>query len=329
MASTIAAYITEPGPREAIRVGEVPLPALGSGDVLVRTEALVVDPVDSYVRQRGPLPASPCVIGRDLVGTVVERGGAAAVGFAPGDRLWCNSMGTGGRQGFFPRKVVVSADRLYHLPAGVAATDAVAVLHGGATAYLGLFGRTTLWPSATVLVGGAGGSVGSCVVELAVAAGARVIATARPDDFDWCRSVGLSAVIDYREPDLTARIREVAPDGVDLFWDSSGHHNLELATGVLARHGTIVLIANSQARPVLPVGPLYTHDAAIVGFVLGSASTSELADAAPLINRHLAAGTLRVRIGKTLPLAATAEAHTLVESRYRPGRVVLPEQSSP
>lgn len=324
--STVAAYVTVPGPAETIRVGEVPLPPLGGADVLVATEALVVDPVDTYVRQRGPLPASPYVVGRDLVGTVIEAGRIAGRAFAPGDRVWCNSMSTGGRQGSFARDVVVPADRLYRLPAGVSAEDAVAVLHGGATAYLGLFGRVPLRPAATVLVGGGGGSVGSCATQFAVAAGARVIATARPDDFEWCRSIGASHVIDYRDPDLAARIREAAPDGVDLFWDTSGHHDLELATGVLARGGTIVLMANGQARPVLPVGPFYTRDASIVGFALGSASTDELAEAARLIDAHLAAGTLRVRIGKTLPLAETAQAHALVESGFRPGRVVvLPE----
>jgi NADPH:quinone reductase-like Zn-dependent oxidoreductase len=320
--TTIAAHITEPGPPEAIRIGEVPLPVLGNGDVLVRTEALVVDPVDTYVRQRGPLPASPYVIGRDLVGTVIETGGAAA-GFALGDRVWCNSMGTGGRQGSFAREVAVPAERLYHLPDGVSPPEAVAVLHGGATAYLGLFGRATLRPDATVLVGGGGGSVGSCVIQCAAGAGARVIATARPEDFDWCRSIGASAVIDYRDADLTARIRDAAPDGVDMFWDTSGHHDLELATGVLARGGTIMLMANGQARPVLPVGPFYTRDASIVGFVLGGASTEELGAAARLINGHLAAGTLRVRIGRTLPLEESAQAHRLVESGFRPGRVVV------
>ncbi|MCC6236033.1 MAG: NADPH:quinone reductase [Dehalococcoidia bacterium] len=321
--TTIAAYITEPGPPEAIHVGAVPLPVLGSGDVLVRTEALVVDPVDTYVRQRGPLPQSPYIIGRDLVGTVLEAGGPVASGFALGDRVWCNSMGTAGRQGSFAREVIVPADRLYHLPDGIAPTAAVAALHGGATAYLGLFGRTQLRPGATVVVGGGGGSVGSCVTQLAVAAGARVVATARPDDFEWCREIGADAVIDYRERDLAARIREVAPDGVDLFWDTSGHHDLEAATGVIARGGTIVLMANGQARPVLPVGPLYTRDASIVGFVLGSASTGELTAAARHINQHLRAETLRVRIGTTLPLAESAQAHRLVEAGFRPGRVVV------
>jgi len=77
----------------------------------------------------------------------------------------------------------------------------------------------------------------------------------------------------------------------------------------------------------MPVGPLYTRGASIMGFALGSMSTGELA-ATRLINQHLGAGTLRVRIGATLPLAETAYAHALVEAGFRPGRVILlPQQS--
>ncbi|PKN83123.1 MAG: oxidoreductase [Chloroflexi bacterium HGW-Chloroflexi-9] len=322
---TLAAYITEGGPPECIHVGELPVPPLGATDVLVETEALVVDPVDTYVRagaSRARLPF-PYVIGRDLVGSVLAAGASVADAFAVGDRVWCNSMGTAGLQGSFARHVVVPAERLYHLPDGVPAVEAVAVLHGGATAYLGLIGRGVLRAGGTIVVGGAGGSVGSCVTQLAVAAGARVLATAREDDFEWCRSIGAAAVFDYRDPDLGTRLREAAPDGVEMYWDTSGHHDLELATAVLARRGTIILMANGQARPVLPVGPFYARDATMLGFVLGGASTVELAAAARLINQQLAASALRVRIGVTLPLADAAESHRLVESGFRPGRVVV------
>ncbi|TAK73174.1 MAG: NADPH:quinone reductase [Dehalococcoidia bacterium] len=322
---TLAAYITEGGPPECIQVGELPLPPLGASGVLVETEALVVDPVDTYVRagaSRARLPF-PYIIGRDLVGSVIAAGASVAGAFAVGNRVWCNSMGTAGLQGSFARHVVVPAERLYHLPEGVSAVEAVAVLHGGATAYLGLIGRGSLRLGNTIVVGGAGGSVGSCVTQFAVAAGARVLATAREDDFEWCRSIGASAVFDYRDPDLGARLREAAPEGVEMYWDTSGHHDLELATTLLARRGTIVLMANGQARPVLPVGPLYARDASVLGFVLGSANTLELAAAAHLINQQLAAGALRVRVGVTLPLTDAAESHRLVENGFRPGRVVL------
>src|ERR671923_2177894 len=134
-----AAYVTELGPPDRIRVGELPLPPLGPTDVLVAVEALAVNHVDTFVRSgrwRTPTPF-PFVVGRDLVGRVVEAG-EGAVGFAPGERVWCNSMGHAGRQGAFATEVVVPAERLFHVPdgpdgSGLDPVDAVAVLHPATT----------------------------------------------------------------------------------------------------------------------------------------------------------------------------------------------------
>jgi NADPH:quinone reductase-like Zn-dependent oxidoreductase len=92
-----AAYITAPGPAEAIRVGELPVPKPGPTDVLVRTQALAANHVDTFVRSGAyatPLPM-PFVIGRDLVG-VVAAAGARVAGFGGGDAVWCNSSVTAG-----------------------------------------------------------------------------------------------------------------------------------------------------------------------------------------------------------------------------------------
>jgi NADPH:quinone reductase-like Zn-dependent oxidoreductase len=108
-----AAYITELGPAEAIRVGELPVPVPGPTGVLVRVEVVVVDPVDTMVRSGAYRTATPFpfVVGRDLVGTVAEVG-AGVAGFAAGDRVWCNSLGHGGRQGSFAEYAVVPGERL-------------------------------------------------------------------------------------------------------------------------------------------------------------------------------------------------------------------------
>jgi NADPH:quinone reductase-like Zn-dependent oxidoreductase len=167
-----AAYITELRPAESIRVGELPVPVPGPTDVLVRVEVVVVDPVDTMVRSGAyPTPTPfPFVVGRDLVGTVAEAG-AGAAGFAPGDPVWCNSLGHGGRQGSFAEYAVVAAERLYHLPAGVDPVAAVAVLHPAATAYLALFRHGGLSPTEAVYVAGAAGNVGTALTSLARTAG--------------------------------------------------------------------------------------------------------------------------------------------------------------
>lgn len=320
-----AAYVAEPGPADSIRVGLLPTPRPAPDQVLVRTEALVVNHVDTFVRAgayRTALP-SPFVIGRDLVGTVVQVG-AQVTGFGEGDRVWCNSLGHDGRQGSFAQYAAVPAERLYGLPGGVEAESAVAVLHTAATACLGLFREAGLRLGETIVVGGAAGGVGSGVVQLAAAAGARVVATARPDDFDWCHDCGAAEVLDYHDPELFARLAELAPDGVDVYWDNAGKHDLEHAVPLLARGGRIVAMAGMSATPILPIGKLYVRDASIRGFAISNAGVDDLAEAARVINRGLSKKLLKARIAVRLPLADAATAHRLQEDGPRGRIVVMP-----
>jgi NADPH:quinone reductase-like Zn-dependent oxidoreductase len=318
-----AAYITELGPADAIRVGELPTPVPGPTDVLVRVELVVVDPVDTLVRSgayRTPTPF-PFVIGRDLVGTVAEAG-AGAVGFAPGDRVWCNSLGHDGRQGSFAECAVVPAERLYHLPDGADPVASVAVLHPAATAHLALFRHGRLRPGETVYIGGAAGNVGSAATGLARLGGARVLAGARAEDAGWCRAAGAAEVLDYRDPDLPDRLRGLAPAGIDLYIDTSGHLDLPTAVDLLALRGRIVLLAGPAQRLTLPAGSLYTHDRSILGFAISRAAVGDLAEAASTLNSQLATGTLPVRVRDLWPLDRAAEAHQAVERGVR-GRIVL------
>jgi NADPH:quinone reductase-like Zn-dependent oxidoreductase len=316
-----AAYIEELGPPEAIRYGTLADPLPGPTDVLVRTLAVSVNPVDTFVRSglfRTPLQF-PCVVSRDLVGRV-EQAGPGAAGFAPGDLVWCNSLGHGGRQGAAAERAVVAADRLYHLPDGVDPVTAVTVVHPGATAHLALFRYGRLRPGETVLVGGAAGHVGGALVVLAAEAGARVIGTARAEDAEYCRSLGAAEVLDYRAPDLAEQVRKLSPSGVDLHLDTSGGNDLETAVAQLAPRGRIVLLAGARTRPVLPAGELYLKDGSVIGFVISRATSAELAEAAVDLNRLLAAGRLRPRAVRELPLDRAAEAHRLLEQGGARGR---------
>ena len=320
-----AAFIETLGPPQVIRHGELAAPVPGPTDVLVDVMATTVNPVDTFVRSglyRTPL-SFPFVVGRDLVGTVAAVGPGAA-GFTVGDRVWCNSLGHGGRQGAAAEQAVVPVDRLYHLPENVDPADAVATVHPAATAYLGLFTHGRVQAGDTVLVAGAAGNVGSAMVTLAVAAGARVIATASARDAEYCRGLGAAEVFDYRHPDLAKLVRDAAPHGVDVHLDTSGHNDLSTAVDLLAPRGRIVLLAGARSRPVLPAGRLYMNDGSITGFVISNATTAELAEAAVTINRLLATGRLRPRATETLPLSATAEAHRRMErGELRGRRVVL------
>jgi NADPH:quinone reductase-like Zn-dependent oxidoreductase len=292
--------------------------------VLVDVVATTVNNVDTFVRSgawRTPV-TFPFVVGRDLAGTVAAAGPGAS-GFRPGDPVWANSLGYAGRQGAAAERVAVPADRLYHLPRGVRPEDAVAVAHPAATAYLALFTHGRLRMGETVVVVGAGGNVGAAAVVLAVAAGARVVATASAADADHCRELGAAEVVDYRDPELAERLHEACPDGADLYVDTAGANDIEAAVELLARRGRLVLLAGLRSRKVLPVGPLYLKDCSIAGFAISQAGAGELAEAAVTVNRLLADGRLRPRAVEILPLSATAEAHRRVEAGETHGRKLI------
>ncbi len=321
-----AVFINSLGGPDVIETGELPVPAGGPGDVLVRAEAVAVDHVDRFVRSGAyatPTPF-PFVIGRDAVGTVVRSGAACAHAFAPGDRVWTNSMGHHGRQGAFSEYVLVPADRLYPLPDGADAVATVALLHTAATAYLGLFRHARLAFGETVVIEGAAGGVGSAAIQLAAAAGARVVATASAADAQWCRDLGAEHVVDYRAGDLPDRLGAALPDGADVWWDNSGRNDLELSIPLLGHGGRVVLMSGLGARPPLPAGGIYTRDASITGFAISNASLDDLAAAAVVMNRMLAAGALRVRPPRVLLLEQAAEAHRLMEDGVKERIVLVP-----
>ncbi|MDQ8706196.1 NADPH:quinone reductase [Streptomyces sp. LHD-70] len=319
-----AAYIEEFGPPDLIRYGELPAPRPGPTDVLVDVEVSAVNHVDTFVRSgawRTDVPL-PFVIGRDLVGTVAATG-TSVVGFSPGDRVWCNSLGYGGRQGAAAEQALVAADRLYHLPDGVAAAGAVALAHPAATAYLALFTHGRLRVGETVVVLGAGGNVGSALVLMAARAGARVVAVAGAHSADHVRALGAAEFVDYRDPDVAGRIRAAAPQGVGMYLDTSARNDLTTAVDLLARRGRIVLLAGMTTSPVLPAGRLYVKDCSVVGFAISQASADELAEAAQHINRLLADGSLRPAGVTEMPLSEAAAAHRLLDEGKARGKVVL------
>ncbi|WP_326835348.1 NADPH:quinone reductase [Amycolatopsis rhabdoformis] len=314
-----AAYVEQLGGVDEIRVGELPDPVAGPGEVLVDVVATSANPVDTFVRSGlyvTPVPL-PLVLGRDVVGRVV----ADAAGFRAGEWVWSNSLGHGGRQGAAAERAVVPAERLYRLPEGADPFDVVVMVHPGATAYLALVTHGRVRAGETVLVAGGGGNVGAALIELAAAAGARVIATASADDLDRCRALGATEVFDYRDPGLADRL--AAAGAVDVFVDTSGRNDLEAAVGLLAERGRIVVLAGARSRPVLPAGELYMHDRSVLGFAISNARAEELAEAAVSLNDRFAHGGLRPHHVERRTLADAAETHRRLEQGAVRGRVVL------
>jgi NADPH2:quinone reductase len=320
-----AAYINQPGPPESIVYGDLPDPVPGPGQVLVRVGAVAVNPIDTYIRSgmiTAPIP-KPYVIGCDLAGTVVAVGPGVAR-FQPGDRVWGSNQGLLGRQGTFAELAAVDAEWLYATPPSVTDRQAAAVALVGITAHLGLFRDAQLQAGECLFVHGGTGGVGSCVVQMAKAVGARVITTAgSPEKVEAARQLGADRVLNYKTDDVDAAIRQFAPQGVNVWWETLREPDLERIVGHLALRGRIVLMAGREARPVFPVGPFYVKDGRLFGFALFNAPADEQRRAADDINRWLVAGRLHARIGRVMRLSEAATAHRLQEENTLGGAGTL------
>jgi len=326
-----AAYINQTGPPDVIIYGELPAPQPKRTQCLIRVAAVDVNPIDVYVRA-GMVPAKlnfPWILGRDLAGTVVESG-AGVKRFKAGDRVWASNQGTEGRPGTFSELAAVDERWLNATPAGAGDEQAVALSLVGITAYLGLVRRAELEPEEVLFVNGGAGGVGSSVVQMAKLLGARVIATAGSEGkARICRELGADRVINYKTETVDAAIKDFAPEGVNVWWETLREPNLERTIALLAKGGRMVLMAGRDARPVFPVGPFYVKDCSLHGFAMFNATPGEQRAAAEAINQWLAEGKLKARIDRVLPLSHAAEAHRLQEentignSGVLAGKIVL------
>ena len=311
-----AAYITHTGGADAIRVGTLPDPVPGPRDVLVRVRAAAVNPIDTYVRAGTvamPLPF-PFVVGCDLAGEVVAVG-AEVDSLRPGMRVWGSNQGLLGRQGTCAELAVVDERWLYRTPDAVSDRDAAAAALVSITAHLGLVDNSMLVSGETIFVNGGSGGVGSAVVQIAKALGARVIATAgTPAKCERVRQFGADVVLDYQRADLVDAVRAAAPQGVNVYWETLRDPAFDQAVAMLGEGGRMVIMAGRDARPAFPVGPFYVKGCRLFGFAMFKASPARQAAAAADINRWLAAGRLRPPIDRVLPLDRTAEAHAVQES---------------
>lgn len=309
-----AAFILQPGPPEAIQFGDLPDPQPSGRQVLVRVKAVAVNPIDTYIRSglvKMELPR-PFIVGCDLAG-VVEQAPADSP-LRPGTRVWGSNQGLLGRQGTFAELAAVDEQWLYPTPANVTDQQAAAIALVGITAHLGLVGAAKLAAGETLFVNGGTGGVGSTVVQMAKALGAKVITTAgTPEKVALCRELGADLAINYRADDVDAEIRKFAPGGVNVYWETLREPDFDRAVGLLAPRGRMILMAGREARPVFPVGPFYVKGCSLHGFAMFNASAAEQRRAADDINRWLAAGKLRPRIDRVLPLSQAAAAHKLQE----------------
>jgi NADPH2:quinone reductase len=311
-----AAFFETTGGPEVIRYGDLPTPSPGEGQVLVRVGAAALNPIDLYIRSglaKMPLP-KPYVPGSDLAGTVAAVG-PGVKNYRPGDRVWGSNQGLHGRQGTLAEYVCTGEEWLYPTPPGVADPVAAAAALTGITAHLGLFRCARLHAGETLFVNGGTGGVGSMVVQMGKAAGARVLTTVgSPEKAELVKSWGAEHAVNYKTEDVFAAVGRAAGErGVDVWYETQRETDFVRTVPLLARRGRLVIIAGRQAQPTFPVGGFYTKDLTLYGFAMFNATAEEQRRCAEDINRLLAEKKLHVVIGRTFSLAEAAAAHRFLE----------------
>ncbi len=310
-----AAFIRQTGSPENIVYGDLPQPQPTGSQVLVKTGAVSVNPIDTYIRSgnvKMSLPM-PYIVGCDIAGTV-EAVGPNVKRFKPGDRVWGSNQGQFGRQGTFAEYAAIDETWLYPIPPNVTDDQAAAAALTAITACLGLRRDAKLAAGETLFVNGGTGGVGSMVVQIAKAIGAKVITTAGSDDkLEKCRELGADHAINYKTQDVAAEVKRLAPAGINVYWETLREPDFDKIVGMLAPRGRLILMAGRDARPPFPVGSFYTKGCTLFGLAIFQSTPDEQRSCAEDINRWLADGKMKANIDRILPLAETALAHKLQE----------------
>ena len=316
-----AVVLSEFGPPGNLVLAEVPDPEPGPGQALVDVHVASVTFVETQVRSGRPpnpamLPRLPAILGNG-VGGIVASVGADTDAALVGRRVVTTTGGSGG----YAERAAVDAAGLIHFPGELSLADAVALLADGRTA-LALVQASGLRAGETALVEAAAGGVGSLLVQLARAAGARVVAAAGgPRKVGVARDLGADISVDYRDPGWADQVRAQAGP-VDVVFDGVGGAVGGTALGLLRQAGRFCAFGMASGSfTEFPDDQTAGRGIAVVrGAPAGPAQMRELSAAALA---RAAAGTLRPLIGQTFPLDRAADAHAAIAARATVGKTLL------
>ena len=316
-----AIRVEEFGGPENLRLQEVEDLKPGPGQVVVRIRAAGVNPVDGYMRagtypRKPTLPYTP---GTDGAGTV-EAAGEGVTRFKIGDRVYT----AGSLTGTYAEQALCDQNSVYSLPANASFAQGAAMHVPYATAYRGLFHRANARPGEVVLVHGATGGVGIAAVQLARAAGLRVIGTAGSDrGKKLALAEGAHEVLDHKAPShFDQALTLTGGRGFDVIIELLANVNLARDLTILAPKGRVAVIGNRGTIEINPRDAMM-RDGSILGMSLWNATPDDVFSIHSALVAGLENQTLRPVIGQEIPLADAARAHVAVMEPGAYGKIVL------
>lgn len=318
-----AIQVKVPGGPESMVLAEVPTPSPAAQQVLVRLAVSGVNFIDVYFRTGAYKADAPFLLGMEGAGTV-EAVGSDVRDFARGDRVaWAMIRGS------YAEFAVVPVSHLVKVPDAVSFEQAAAVMLQGMTAHYLTRSTYALKAGDSCLVHAAAGGTGGLIVQMARACGARVFGTVSTEEkARIARAHGVEVAILYTQQDFEAEVKALTGGrGVDVVYDSVGKTTFDKSLNSLRPRGVLALFGMSSG-PVAPLDPgvlagkgsLFLTRPTLAHHVL---NREELAWRAGDVLNAVAAGTLKVRIDATYPLASAAEAHKVLEGRGTTGKLLI------
>jgi NADPH2:quinone reductase len=321
-----AVEISSPGGPEALKLADLPKPALKANEILVKVAAAGVNRPDVLQRMgRYPVPpgASP-LPGLEIAGEVVEMG-SGVKGWKSGDKVCALANGGG-----YAEFCAVPETQALPVPNNVSMVEAASLPETFFTVWSNVYDRGRLAPGESLLVQGGTSGIGVTAIQMAAATGNRVFATAGSDEkAAACVRLGAEKAFNYRTQDWSEEVRAATGGkGVDVILDMVGGDYVPKELRCLADEGRLVFIAFLRGpKTELDINQVMQRRLSITGSTLrprsaefkGAIAKSLRSRIWPLIE----AGKIRPQVYRTFPLEQAAEAHRLMESSEHIGKLVL------
>jgi zinc-binding alcohol dehydrogenase/oxidoreductase len=323
----LAARIHKEGGPEVVVVEEVPDPAPGRGEVLVRLRAASLNHLDVWVRRGLPSVPKPRILGADGAG-VVEALGDGVRGLAVGDRVVLNpGLVHGDRvtvigehfDGTHAELIVIAAEQVFPLDDAIAFETAAAFPLVYETAYRMLVTKEALTEGDWALIWGIGGGVATAAFEICRAFGVRTIVTSGSrEKLATARDWGADVVLDHNADDVVQSVKDATGRGVDVVVETVGDATWARTLAAVRPSGRVVVCgATTGPNPPAQLHRLWWKQLTVIGSSMGD--REDFLGAYELVRM----GRVRVHVDSVYPLAAVAAAHERLESGAQLGKVVL------
>ena len=318
-----AILFDQPGGPEVLYYGEAPDPVVGPDDLLVRVRATAVNRADTLQRRGNysPPPGASPILGLELAGEVVRGAGP----WQPQDRVMAVVTGGG-----YAELAAVPVNMAMPIPANLTFEKAAAIPEAFLTAYLNLFMLGHLQSGETVLIHAGASGVGTAAIQMACAAGAKVIVTAGSEDkLKACRDLGAEVTINYKQEAFAQRVLDATDKrGVDVILDFVGAPYWESNMAALAVGGRLMLIGMmGDSRGQLDLGLIMAKTLTIAGTTLRRTPPERKAalvrEFSEFALARFESGELKPVIDSVYPIRRADEAHRLMESNKTIGKIVL------